>query len=146
MTAPNYPDKDKVMGKTYAELKTMIPGFISHKDLMAITLKLWDARDSARGTAIMQDEVIQKASIVMLKLKALQKLGAALSEFMASGDSCGDPFSETMKRAWVYVCDKGDRREVIGERLGSGWQSLQEIETTIAQVLEGLAGTTEVPK
>lgn len=153
MTPPVYTDKDKVHGLTKKDLEALAERYkdASPKDpekiwvlgMAKMCLHLWGQRDAARDMAGLQDESIQKATIVLLKLEALRKLAATLSEVMTAGDTCGEPFSQTMRKAWEYVCDRGDNGEVIGQRLEQGWQTLQEIETTTAQVLEALHETKE---
>lgn len=62
MTAPNYTDKDEVNGVSKEQLKGFSKLNYGRPTMIAeIALALWDARDSARETAALQDKAIHKA-------------------------------------------------------------------------------------
>lgn len=77
MTAPDYKDKDEVGGMSRVDIAIMDnPNEWSPKTILArAALLLWDARDSARETAAMQDAAIHKS---LPRMMLLEKLAAAV--------------------------------------------------------------------
>lgn len=63
MTAPNYTDKDVVLGVTRDKIKELITGEATmESSLGQIILNLWDVRDKAREVAALQDKAIHKSA------------------------------------------------------------------------------------
>lgn len=88
MTAPVYEDQYEVLGVTKAKLKSFIDGSGSIKSNMAqICVRLWDARDSARDTAALQDEATHK---MMPRLHVLEKISRAVRDDWKTpnGEAC----------------------------------------------------------
>ncbi len=77
MTAPNYTDKDEVLGITRANIVGAISSDTTNTTvegrLAKVALELWDARDSARATAALQDEAAHKIQPRMMKLEQFLK-------------------------------------------------------------------------
>ncbi len=94
MTAPNYTDEHMVenLGRgdllTYAEsadrglfTKDRIANTII-SNIVKTALSLWEARDSARAAAALQDEAIHKA---LPRTHALEEIANAVTELIARG-------------------------------------------------------------
>ncbi len=88
MTAPEYNDAHEVKGVTKQILQDMAdPNSFTRESVVATAaLALWDARDSARQTAALQDAAIHKTQG---RLWALTKLRQAIVSFQERGYESG---------------------------------------------------------
>lgn len=92
MTAPTYPDEKEVYRTTRSQIVEAIGDDTFETELIRmakVALDLWDARDSARATAAMQDKATRESMISHAKELKRAQFYAWNDGYCSLGDDLG---------------------------------------------------------
>ena len=119
MTAPNYPDKHEVNTLTLKQIQNMVTSE-RHDPITVLALaaiSLWKERDSARGTAAMQDQAIHNG---IPRTYAMEKCIKVLRWFANANeenhmDRCFWCSSHIVEEGHADPCGVVDAKKVLEE-------------------------------